>query len=402
MRKSAAAGVLGVVVLAATACSDPRAIPRDLLYLQSPHGVTIFEPGSTAPSFRARSALPSPDWSTVVRTLTSGDSTRIVALDPSTGIELWSRSAPGRLEVKALSSAGDVAALEPTGWRYHSDPTTTRFVISRRGRADPETIELEGNYAPEAFSTDGHSLFVLHYSPARDPERYQVRRLDLGTGEVNDVYSVDAELQKAMQGTARIQTTSPDGRRLYTLYTLRSGTEYRAFIHVLSLDELWAHCIDLPESFAKSSEATTALTVGPDGKSLYVANSRARVLAEVDTEELTVTRTTSVGLDAGRGAHAAYGSRSALYLGSGRKVVAIDTGDLETTSSWHVGLPVTGLQVGASGKLYIGQGRRIAIFDSSSGRRVGLVDPPGAGPIARLGKVTRSLDEVRKEIICAC
>lgn len=405
MSKSAAAGILGIVVVVLGACGEPPVTGTDLLFLQSANGVTIVEPDGGPPSFRAAPALPSPDWSTVVRTLTGDGSTQIVAEDPSTGAEVWSQSAPGRLEVKALSSDGGVAVLEPAGPRYESNPTITRFVIARRGMNAPDTIKLAGNFAAEALSSDGQSLFVVQYFPARNPNRYQVRRLDLNTEKVSGVYTVDGHLQESMRGTARIQAMSPDGTRLYTLYTLRnSGTSY-AFIHVLSLDEQWAHCIDLPPAFSESAHSATALTVSPDGSRLYVANAAGGMLAEVDTEDLAVVRTAALDLafDADGRTHATHGSASNLYVSSGRRVVAIDSSKLAVTRSWDVDLAVTGLQEGSGGsKLYIGQGDEITVRDVSNGESLGLVDPPGIGTIGKLGKVIRSLDNVRTEIVCAC
>jgi outer membrane protein assembly factor BamB len=400
-RKSA--GMVVVVALALAGCGSPEPKQTDLLYLQSGHTVSIVAAGDSREAFRAVPAVPSHDWSTVVRATRLGKSTRVVALDPSTGREVWARRAAGRLGVKAVSSDGNAAVLEPKGGRYLNNPTRTTFVIARRGSSAPEVIELKGNFAPEAFSTDTQSLFVVQYLPARNPDRYQVRRLDLGTGEVGDVFSVDAELQEAMRGTARIQAMSPDGTRLYTLYTLRNrGTSY-AFIHVLSLDELWAHCVDLPEEFATAPQKVSALTVTPDGRHLYVANGRERMLAEVDTEELAVTRTATADFANGVGAHAVQSSASTLYLAGGTKVSVVDTEELEIVHWWEVDGPITGLQTRADDtSLYVGNTTAISVYDPASGKSLGHVDPPGGGAVGRLGPVTRGLEPARTEIVCAC
>jgi YVTN family beta-propeller protein len=403
MRTTARLATAVVLAAAVAACGEPRVERPDTLFLQSRRGVTIVPAGGASPSFQASSALPSHDWSKVVQTERVGHNTRVVGFHPSTEIELWSQIVPGNLKLKAVSRDADLAVLEPAGSRYASNPTVTKFVIARRG-ADSDIIELDGNFAPEAFSTDGNSLFVVQYFPARNPNRYQVRRLDLTTGKVNDVYSVDAELQRAMRGTARVQAMSPDGTRLYTLYTLKRAGRSYAFVHVLSLaeDELWAHCIDLPASFSRSAQSATALALAPDGKHLYVANTHTDVVAEVDTERLAVTRTVAVDLDEGERAYATYAADSTLLVASGWKVVAIGVRNLDALRSWKMLLPVTGIQGGGGTKLYVGQAQRIAILDRASGKRLGEVDPPGIGTITRLGKVTRGLDSVRTEIVCAC
>ncbi|MGH2787746.1 MAG: hypothetical protein ACRDJV_07525 [Actinomycetota bacterium] len=390
-------------VIALVSCGEAQPDAADTLFLQSRGGVTIVKAGGAEPLYRADSALPSHDWSKVVRTERVGNGTRVVAVHPSSGIELWSQLAPGRLDLKAVSRDGDLVVLEPGGSTYASNPRITKFVIVRRSAA-PETIDLDGNFAPEAFSTDGDNLFVVQYFPAGNPNRYQVRRLDLGSGKVHDVFSIDAKVQNAMRGTARIQAMSPDGGRLYTLYTLRQGGRSYAFIHVLNLDDrdLWAHCVDLPASFAQSAHAATALTVAPDGKQLYVANARADTVAVVDTRQLSVTRTATVDLDDGRGAYAAYGAESTLTVASGSDVVALGTRDLDVKHSWQMPLPVTGIQDGDGTRLYVIQGQEIAILDRASGKRLGRIDPPGIDKTTTLGKVMRGLGAARTEFVCAC
>lgn len=405
MTRTFVAGVVGIVAALTAACGEPRTSAGEILYLQTGTGVTIVESAGGEPKFYAARAVPSHDWSTIVRTAGVGRSTEISAVDPSSGIQRWAARAPGRLRVKIVSRDGDVAVLEPSSGRYENNPTVTRFVVARRGGPGPQVIRLEGNFAAEALSADAENLFVVQYRPARNPNRYQVRRLDLGTGEVHDVLSADAELQESMRGTARIQTMSTDGSRLYTLYTLRSSGIRYAFIHVLALgeDELWAHCIDLPAEFARAPQAATALTVSPDGRRLYVANAREDVVAEVDTEKLAVARTASVEFEAGESTYAATGVGSALYLASGETMMAVDVGSLSVTRSWDMKLPVTGLQVGAdAGRVYVGQGLKISIVDVDGGNVLGSFDPPGVGAIGTMGKVIRTLDDIRTEILCAC
>ncbi|MGH2694188.1 MAG: YncE family protein, partial [Actinomycetota bacterium] len=215
----------------------------------------------------------------------------------------------------------------------------------------------------------------------------------------------DADLQEAMGGTARIQAASPDGRRLYTLYTLpgpEDGEDY-AFIHVLSLDELWAHCIDLPAGFATSAESATALTVSPDGRRLYVANGATRTLAEIDTEALEVARTSTLDLGSGGIVHGAHDPDSTLYLARGRRVVAVDASGLTQRRAWVMPEKVRGLQVTPDARrLYVGLRQQVAVLDTVTGDRLEMIDPPGVRWIDQFGPVTRSVDPGRTEITCAC
>ena len=207
-----------------------------------------------------------------------------------------------------------------------------------------------------------------------------------------------------MQGTARIQAASPDGRRLYTLYSQEIAGGSHTFIHVLSLDELWAHCIDLPAELLTLDERTTALAVSPDGGRLYVANARTGMVAEADTETLAVTRTAEIPFWSPGGiAHAASGPDGRLYLAKGVGVVEVDTGTLVPGRSWELDGRITGLQVsGDGGRLFVGLKDEIVVLDTASGAHVGVLEPVGIEAIRQLGTSARSLEEERTTTECAC
>ena len=156
-----------------------------------------------------------------------------------------------------------------------------RGVDDRRARRT-RTYDIAANIEPEAFSTDGGALFVVQYLPPMDPDRYQVRRLDLGTGELTLVPSVDGANQGQMPGIARTSVMAPDGRRLYTLYTSEENGQRYSFVHVLDLDRQWAHCVDLPLTFGADPEAM-GIAIDPNGSRVYVADVAAGKLAAIDT-----------------------------------------------------------------------------------------------------------------------
>jgi YVTN family beta-propeller protein len=413
MRKVPFCAVAAVALSVLAGCarlsprSAPEGAPEDVLFVRTSRGVTLVRDLPEGQAIRLSGAVPSTDWSAVVRAVPNGTGTRVAALETSSGAELWSQDVEGTFEVKVASQNGRLVALgtprEGTG--YPDGRSSTTLVLLGEDGSAPRTIRLEGNFEPEAFSTDGGSLFVIEYRPPLDPTSYRVRRLDLGTGEVVGVYTPDAHLQQSMKGTARVQAASPDGRRLYTLYSHKAadGTRH-AFIHVLSLDQLWAHCIDLPAGFGTAPEDAIALSLAPDGDRLYVADARADSVAEVDTRTLSVARSTHVDFGtSGAPAHAERGADGMLYLASGARLLAVDPATLVPGRSWDLEEEITGIQAAKDGsRLYVGLRDRIVILDTATGGRLGALSPEDMGKIGQLGQSTRLLDEERKVITCAC
>lgn len=404
-RTAAAAILCMVTTLVACGEAKQQQVPDDLLLLSTRSGVASVKAGGSSPTLRSDSGVPAGDWSTVVRTEWDRKDTTLVAVDPTTGTEQWRRSVPGRLRPKVVAPDGAYVALTPDHPMYAGRTNKTIITVSGRDVDRPITINLEGNFEPEAFSTDGRTLFVVQYLPAANPSRYQVRQLKVSTGVVEDVFSVDKELQEAMRGTARVQEMSADGKRLYTLYSTKTKHGEHSFIHVLSLDELWAHCIDLPHGFAMGGDAKTALDVREDGKRVYVADTASGGVVEVDTERLQVVQEASIEeiADAGRATVAIDDANDALYVAAGNRIGRMDLEDLSWDIDWEMPNRIRGLQiVPKSERLYVGQTDEIGVIDTDSGDLLDALDPPGVPSITDLGPVTPGLDPAREKIVCGC
>jgi hypothetical protein len=406
MRKLLWAPVAAIALVVA-GCGSPGE-GDDLLFVQGAGGVSVLRPSDNLPRFEARNGVPSYDWKTVVTSERQGRMTYVRATNPQTGIQVWEDVVRGGYRVKIVSGDGKVSALTPSSQlAYKYGRSRSKLAIAGPRSDGTRYITLDGNFDPEAFSTDGKSLFVIKYIPALRPVKYQVRRLDLETERVHKVYTPDAHLQTAMRGTARIQAGSPDGTRLYTLYTLNDGGHLQTFIHVLSLDELWAHCIDLPHTFSAPQEKEVGLAVSKDGERLYVTDSDAGVVAEIDTQDLSVTRTMTTelgqGYEGSRGSTiAAVADDETLFMARGPYVEARDPSDLSKSRSWTFTDSVRGLQIGADGRwLYVALRDEIVTIDLLSGQKIDKVNPPWVGRIKRLGPVIRSLQD-REVIKCGC
>jgi hypothetical protein len=385
---------------------DPAPSPQDLLFLRTTEGLTLVKALPEPVAVPLSNGVPSLDWSAVaVGTRHGGEETQVIASDSASGEQLWAQDVPGRYEVKVASPGARLVALGPRsgGSGYPVGRASTTLVILE-DQAAPRTIELDGNYEPEAFSTDGETLFVIEYLPALRPTSYRVRQLDLLTEEVGGVYTVDAELQESMRGTARIQAASPDGTRLYTLYSLDDGDGTpHTFVHVLSLDEKWAHCVDLASNFGNADRGV-ALAVSPDGSRAFVADAASGSVAEIDTKALTVTRTAYADLGSpNQSLFVAPATDGTLYLASGNRVISLASESMTPGRSWEMLGRINGIQVGeGTGRVYVGLRDRIEVFDTASGDRLAELNPD-IGSIDQLGQSTRIvLEEEQSSVSCAC
>src|SRR5581483_3136576 len=368
------------VLLVATACArvEPAAVD-DLVFLDTGSGVTAVDPTTGSVVFAAPHGVPAPDWSRYFTARSDGQMTRLAVLDPRAGTERASVVLPGDLAVAAVSTSGRLAALAPPRqpgaqpWLPAGRERTEIVVVDPDAGAPPRRFDLAGNFEPEAFSTDDRRLFLLEYLPARAPDRYRVRQLDLAGGETGPIETrTKAVNEEEMRGTGRRQVLAPDYRTLYTLYTKqpdhvhardmvqaggtgRPQAHVQAFVHVLSLAEGWAYCLDLPLPFGAGPAATHTLALSPDGRLLYVADRSTGSLAVADTQTLELSRLApkQVPADAaalaGAGAAAQVGPRNTLYLGSGSELVAVDGAALTAERRWSVAGAIAGLGLSANG-----------------------------------------------------
>ena len=233
------AGALAVGVWAA---ARPAVEMVEVLVVGSDGDTLALDAGDGTFIAAVAGGVPSPDGSVVVASEAAGERTVVTAIDTATGAEVWRRDAPPGQSPRLVSPDGGTVVLGPDdgdGGIYEPPPRLqTTLTVSRPDGT--RSYRLDGNFEPEALSSDGDSLFVISYMPPGDPQRYQVRRLDLDSGAVVDVFTPDEELQQEMGGTARVQAWAPDGSRLYTLYTLDGADGPSAFVHVLALVLDWA------------------------------------------------------------------------------------------------------------------------------------------------------------------
>jgi hypothetical protein len=348
------------------------------LYLASGHGVTAIDATNGSQTFTTERGVASGDWQRLVSANPGGNgSTVLRTVDAYDGDLVNDTEVSGTLDVRAVSYRGDLVALSPNAravnGRQPGRSTTRLVVVSPAGGTATRTYDVAANIEPEAFSTDGGALFVIQYFPPMNPNRYQVRRLDLATGELTLVPSVDGANQGQMPGIARTSVMSRDGRRRYTLYTSEENGQRYSFVHVLDLDHQWAHCVDLPLSFGDDPEAM-GIAINPTGSRVFVADVGAGKLAAIDTTRVSLATVSRMPI---RGVHAppavaANGSK--VFVAAQRNLVAIATGTAVTYFHATLTSPVRGLYAGPGGGLpdfvFVAERRAIVGLDGTTGRQV--------------------------------
>ena len=355
-----------------------------------------------------------------------GGAAALVALDARTGVERRRQPVAAGFVPRLASHDGGAVVLvssdaASSSVGYPAPRATTDLLVARAG-GRPERHELTGNFEPEAFSLDGARLFLVEYVPAEAPTGYQVRQLDLTTGRVGPVESVDIAPGTVMGGAARDHVMAGDGSRLYTLYSVPAGvpdglhgtdpSQGRAFLHVLDLDEGWAHCLLLPAPIGtdERSMASGPLAISPDGATLAVVDTdldggRSAVV-EVDTETLTTGPVHEAVGPRWPGAAALDGAGNLYVAGAGGRdrprVEVLDLHAGERRRGWSTATPVTAMSAQPGGTLVLAEPERGRVVVLRPGREGGRsVVLPAEGTMA-VGPASVTLPEPRDVLECAC
>ncbi len=354
------------MILAAAGCGPAEpgggraaAVDERPLLLATPDGLAGVDARAGEVAFTSPGAAASPDGSVVARSVVRQDGdTRVLWLDPVDGHRTARVRIDGPASIRVVAPDGRVALGPPdvpAGTLAYPVPRRETALSVAETDGTVRTYRLEGNIEPEAFSTDGASVFVLRYTPAEDPTHYQVNRLDLDTGVISGVFGEDSrdERQERMGGTARTQAWAPDGSVIYTLYTRGTASGATSFIHVLDLDEGWAFCLDLPEPLGWAAPA--AVTTSPDGRRLWATEASGRG-AVIDTEALEVLTTGRFGPMGANGLAAVSDGRQ-LFLGSGDRIRVLDGDDFTPRAQWQTPRTIISLHVNATDR------RLVAVTD---------------------------------------
>jgi len=389
-----------LVLLLAPACSgiaaqasgegpdDPGIPGGGILLVGTGRGLTGLDAATGEVLFDAPDAVASPDRSIVYATDAGGS---LRAIDARTGKVRASAPAPtGTIPIAAAE--GGLVALIPEGVATYPDVPTGRTatpidVVDTTGDDPPLHLDLEGNFEPEAFSTDGEFLFLIQYLPAEAPTRYRVMQLGLASGRVLPIASPDrvpsAKVPPAaMQGVRLQQVWAPDRTVLYTLYTNQvAGREPLTFVHALNLKERWAHCIDLPAPFGASPPGAKAMAGSAEGKHLVITDATTGKIATINTRRFSVETTVAANLPSPGSAGSASASiapNGVLYASGGSQVAAFDAGTSAPGPMWVADQQLYDVHLASDGKmLYLATGDAIEARNPSTGTLIGSVHLAG-------------------------
>ncbi|MEO7803987.1 MAG: hypothetical protein ABIS18_06255 [Actinomycetota bacterium] len=401
--------ILGLVVLAACASAAPAATKRqesqesqEFLLLHTSSGAVALDVHSREVRSIPGPLIGAPGYLPMFASIREHGATRVIAIDLTQEGERDVAMIPGDFEVAVASRDASSIVLAPAGSKSvtNSVPqgrSRTRLV-NVQSSGESRNFDLRGNFQPEAFSTDGHRLFLIEYIPAEAPDRYSVRELDLRTGTVSPVGGKQKQpAPEEMRGTGRVQTLAPDGKILYTLYTRQVETyphgqpiepdpavdvAVHSFVHVLNLEQGWAHCVDLPHPFGMSSTGDDAMAVSPDGSSLYVVDGTAGVVASIDTDQLQVTKTATIALTTGPSQVFAVVDRENLFLSAGSELLRLNAKTLDSLERSTLGVLANSLVRSGEGRLFVGHPEGVILFDLEGKRTVDRFNVPGILGIA--------------------
>jgi hypothetical protein len=192
-------------------------------------------------------------------------------------IVAYDRTVEGLIAGRTLVLAQDI--FDGSGALRKS--TALKLVDVRRMRVT-RNIHLDGAFAYDAASPDGHYLYLIEYFTAEDPTVYRVRAYDLRTGNLlAKIVSDRRSWQTGMQGMP-ISRTWKDGWA-FTLY----GGNARPFVHALNTRGVEAVCINLPWRTSPDGIFDYRLRTDADGH-LVVRGPHGRALAVIDRHSFKI------------------------------------------------------------------------------------------------------------------
>ena len=225
--------------------------------------------------------------------LTSGSASVLSAVRTDNGLVVRSKWFTGPLGIPLVAFDGTTGGLTPDGRTLvlASTPNAASqfLVLDAKTFKLRRQVDLNGQWAYDAISPDGRTLYLIQLLPASDGVDYNVRAYDLAAGRLVPGAIVDKrEPDEKMTGSPVARATGPGGRWVYTLYARPTSAP---FIHALDSVNRAAVCIDPPYRGSDNALFDLRLTLSKDGKQLLVHPRGGRPSIVVDTTNFTARST---------------------------------------------------------------------------------------------------------------
>jgi hypothetical protein len=248
-------------------------------------------------------------------TLTGPGLTMLESIERATGRVVKWRALGGEWGVPAVALDGTAGGLTRDGRTLVLADWVPPENSALRGSSDfrlvdSETlrtrgrVSLKGDFAFDALSPDGSTLYLVEHVSNDDIMRYRVRAYDLRADRLLPRVIADRRQRGwVMRGYPLRREASPDGRWVYTLYGQEGGYP---FVHALDAVNRSAVCIGLPWQGDQGLLGRAHLRL--DGGKLLIAAGGRRFAIDTRTFALSVPERESgfpVGLAAGLAAVAA-------------------------------------------------------------------------------------------------
>lgn len=231
---------------------------------------------------------PSPDWTH----LYTVDGDTLVDLNPQTGAVRHKLQLPGHYQLPPATISGVPGGLSPNGhWlvlqsfdgKPNSLPSESHLLLVDTSYVKkPQRIDLSGYFQFDAVNDGGGRVYLIEYitSTQYDVRFYNVTG-PIGSLDPTVVFDKSDGLA-AMAGSRLSGVASQDGQWLYSVYMRPNKS---AFIHMLSLENPIAFCVDLPGSgyATNPDEFHWSIALSPDGSHIYAANGPMGIVSDVYT-----------------------------------------------------------------------------------------------------------------------
>jgi hypothetical protein len=227
-------------------------------------------------------------------TLPGNGLTTLAAVRTSNGVVLRSWSYRGGWGIPLVTYDGSTGGLSADGRTLvvaqssfsRSLRKKSEFqVVNAKTFRPRTTVVLKGDFAYDALSPDGRTLYLIQHVSSVNLTRYLVRAYDLDQGRLQPGAIADRTQRGwVMQGWPMARATSAGGRFVYTLY--QNPGNY-PFVHALDAARGVAHCVGLP--WTRDQSPLARLRLSGDGHTLTVGRRNGTALFAIDTSTYRVS-----------------------------------------------------------------------------------------------------------------